>query len=313
MRYFEDFEPGQQFDCGSRVVPLAEAHDFAQRFDPQPYLLAPASEGTLSGWHLGSTTMRLYYEAVLRESSSLGAPGIERLQWFAPARAGEPLSARMDVGPKRESRSRPEMGFVTLSVTTLQAGEPVMALRFPMMARRRGFDGISLRTADRTRADAAEMFASARPAEEMGFARGEDAPFGALFDLGDVSFNAPEIISFARDYDPQPFHIDEEAGRVSAFGGLAASGWHICSLWSGAWGRAWAKARAAAPQLGEGAAQLFCAPTSVSDLKWRLPALDGDRLRFFIRFIGLDPIDGSPGLAALNAECGGVNQHGALA
>lgn len=39
-----------------------------------------------------------------------------------------------------------------------------------------------------------------------------------------------DIISFARDYDPQPFHLDEEAARQSLFGGLAASGWHTASM-----------------------------------------------------------------------------------
>jgi acyl dehydratase len=39
-----------------------------------------------------------------------------------------------------------------------------------------------------------------------------------------------EIISFAAEYDPQPMHLDEEAGRRSLAGGLSGSGWHMCAL-----------------------------------------------------------------------------------
>jgi len=49
--------------------------------------------------------------------------------------------------------------------------------------------------------------------------------------LGSHTFTAEEIKSFARDYDPQRFHLDEEAARDSIFGGLCASGWHTVSMW----------------------------------------------------------------------------------
>ncbi|MCC5859379.1 MAG: hypothetical protein JJT90_14565 [Ectothiorhodospiraceae bacterium] len=45
-----------------------------------------------------------------------------------------------------------------------------------------------------------------------------------------VTPSREDIISFARDYDPQSFHLDEEAARQSLFGGLAASGWHTASM-----------------------------------------------------------------------------------
>ncbi|MEM1045816.1 MAG: MaoC family dehydratase [Pseudomonadota bacterium] len=58
----------------------------------------------------------------------------------------------------------------------------------------------------------------------------EDFPAGAEFDLGTHRVGKDEIIAFAREFDPQPFHLDEEAGRNSLLGGLAASGWYTCSL-----------------------------------------------------------------------------------
>jgi acyl dehydratase len=58
----------------------------------------------------------------------------------------------------------------------------------------------------------------------------EDMQAGTVRELGTVTLTAEEIKRFAAQFDPQPFHLDEEAGRASIFGGLCASGWHTCSL-----------------------------------------------------------------------------------
>ena len=58
----------------------------------------------------------------------------------------------------------------------------------------------------------------------------EDMAAGSVRDLGTVTLSAQEIKDFARQFDPQPFHLDEEAGRQSIFGALCASGWHTCAL-----------------------------------------------------------------------------------
>ena len=58
----------------------------------------------------------------------------------------------------------------------------------------------------------------------------EDMQPGSVRELGTTTVSAQEIKEFAGRYDPQPFHLDEEAGRQSMFGGLCASGWHTCSL-----------------------------------------------------------------------------------
>ncbi len=52
---------------------------------------------------------------------------------------------------------------------------------------------------------------------------------GTAFDLGGFSLSREEIVAFAGRYDAQPFHLDEEAGRASVFGGLVASGLHTLS------------------------------------------------------------------------------------
>lgn len=58
----------------------------------------------------------------------------------------------------------------------------------------------------------------------------EDFKVGTEVEIGSHTFTEEEIIDFARQFDPQPFHIDPEAAKRSAFGGLIASGWHTCSI-----------------------------------------------------------------------------------
>ena len=58
----------------------------------------------------------------------------------------------------------------------------------------------------------------------------EDFPVGRTADLGSHTFDANEIIEFARQFDPQPFHTDPAAARSSIYGGLIASGWHTCAV-----------------------------------------------------------------------------------
>ena len=57
----------------------------------------------------------------------------------------------------------------------------------------------------------------------------EDHEVGQSAAIGSYRFTREAIIAFARDYDPQPFHLDEVAAAASLFGGLCASGWHTVS------------------------------------------------------------------------------------
>ncbi len=58
----------------------------------------------------------------------------------------------------------------------------------------------------------------------------EDFVEGTSIDLGSKTVSAAEIIAFASEFDPQPMHLDEAAGRASILGGLSASGWHTCAI-----------------------------------------------------------------------------------
>ena len=58
----------------------------------------------------------------------------------------------------------------------------------------------------------------------------EDFKVGERSEMGRHTFATDEIIAFARQFDPQPFHTDADAARDTPFGGLIASGWHTCAV-----------------------------------------------------------------------------------
>lgn len=58
----------------------------------------------------------------------------------------------------------------------------------------------------------------------------EDFEIGMEIDLGSRTLTAEEIVEFASEFDAQPMHLDEAAGKASILGGLAASGWHTCCV-----------------------------------------------------------------------------------
>jgi len=58
----------------------------------------------------------------------------------------------------------------------------------------------------------------------------EAIELGTVGEFGSYEVTREEMLSFAEQYDPQPFHVDPDAARESMFGGLVASGWHICAM-----------------------------------------------------------------------------------
>jgi len=58
----------------------------------------------------------------------------------------------------------------------------------------------------------------------------EDFKVGERSEMGRHTFDAEEIVAFARQFDPQPFHLDADAAKQTPFGGLIASGWHTCAV-----------------------------------------------------------------------------------
>jgi acyl dehydratase len=94
----------------------------------------------------------------------------------------------------------------------------------------------------------------------------EDFAVGQVYELGTRGITSDEIIAFAREFDPQPFHVDEEAARDTAFGGLIASGWHTASIYM----------RCYADALLAGSASM--GSPGVDELRWLVPVRPGDTL-----------------------------------
>ncbi len=133
---FEDFEIGTTVGLGSKTVTAEEIVAFAREFDAQPmHLDAEAGKASIlgglaaSGWHSCCIFMRMMCDAFLLDSTSQGAPGVEYVRWKKPVLAGDTLTGASTVTAKRESRSRPELGFVTCRhQLSNQRGEIVLEL-----------------------------------------------------------------------------------------------------------------------------------------------------------------------------------------
>ena len=107
----------------------------------------------------------------------------------------------------------------------------------------------------------------------------EDIEIGQRRELGSFTFTAELITKFAAQFDPQRFHLDEEEGRKSLFGGLAASGWHVgsaCMKLMVADGQRQAREAAAR---GEQVAIWGPSP-GFRELRWIKPVLANDILHF---------------------------------
>lgn len=137
FRYFEDFRPGEVVALGSRTLDEDAIIAFARDYDPQPFHTDPAAAvhsafGGLvaSGWQTVATYMRLLVDGLLRESTSMGSPGVDEIRWLRPVRPGDTLAARYTVLAATPSKSRPDRGIVTsLGEVLNQRGEVVMTLR----------------------------------------------------------------------------------------------------------------------------------------------------------------------------------------
>ena len=95
----------------------------------------------------------------------------------------------------------------------------------------------------------------------------EDFNVGEVEQIGGKRVMREEIIAFARQFDPQPFHVDEAAARQSMYGGLIASGWHTCAMVMRMMCDAYMLQSASVGSPG------------IEELKWLKPVRPGDTIR----------------------------------
>jgi acyl dehydratase len=112
----------------------------------------------------------------------------------------------------------------------------------------------------------------------------EDFTAGRIFELGTTVVDREEMIAFARRFDPQPFHVDDEAAKASWFGALAASGWFTAGLWMRLYvDEVLNKALALGSPGGE-------------ELVWPVPVYAGDELRASMEVLEARRSQSRPGL-----------------
>lgn len=302
---FENLVPGTVTTFGSTFVTEEAIVAFARAYDPQPFHLGEdLARGTFvgrliaSGWHTAAMQMRMLAEGWLLRSTGMGSPGIEELRWLRPVLPGDTLGVRQTVLRRRVSRSRPAMGIVVVRLETLnQAGEVVMVQTNPLLMGRRD-PGAPI------------------PTEEAGIQGAEvpagrpDAPSpGEPLELGQHTFTADEIVTFARAFDPQPFHLDEAAAARSHFGRLAASGWHTAAAWMSLFVASRREAERRADAAGE-ARPLYGPSPGFKNLRWLKPVHAGDTIRFATAPVSRRASASRPGWDLVFSRNTGVNQDG---
>lgn len=97
----------------------------------------------------------------------------------------------------------------------------------------------------------------------------EDFEIGESSEFGHYEVTAEEIVDFASKYDPQPFHLSEEAGKAMIFGGLCASGWHTCAM----------VMRMTVDEMKAKGATGSLGSPGIDELRWTKPVFPGDILR----------------------------------
>lgn len=128
----------------------------------------------------------------------------------------------------------------------------------------------------------------------------EDIEVGLVIDLGSHRCDPEEVVAFAREFDPQFFHLDAEAAKKTMFGGLIASGWYTASCMT----------RMQADRIAtrfRGAAS-----PGFDELRWHRPVYPGDVLRGRATFIEKRPSSKRPDVGSTKFRTEMINQKGEL-
>jgi acyl dehydratase len=125
----------------------------------------------------------------------------------------------------------------------------------------------------------------------------EDLEIGAETYFGSYDVTRDEVLEFARKYDPQPFHLSDEAAANTHFGRLAASGWHTCAMTMAVLARHAVKHE----QAGLGS-------PGIDELRWKRPVYPGDTLHVRGTIIEKTPSRSRPEMASFRTEMTVTNQ-----
>lgn len=126
----------------------------------------------------------------------------------------------------------------------------------------------------------------------------EDFAVGSVREFGAMPVTREAIITFASQFDPQPFHLDDAAAEASLFGGLSASGWHTCAM----------------------AMRMMCddyllessslGSPGIDNLKWHRPVRPGDTLSMRLSVLEARPMASRPAVGLVQSRWEVLNQAG---
>lgn len=125
----------------------------------------------------------------------------------------------------------------------------------------------------------------------------EDLEVGQKAAFGRYAVTREEVLEFARKYDPQPFHLSDEAAAQTHFGRLAASGWHTCAMTMAML----VEHLGVDPQAGLGS-------PGVDELRWLKPVYPGDTLRAESEIVEVTPSRSKPDLGSFRSNVTVFNQ-----
>ena len=139
----------------------------------------------------------------------------------------------------------------------------------------------------------------------------EDIEVGDTLDLGEHTFNREDIVRFAEKYDPQAFHLSEEAAAQTHFGRLCASGWHTAAVFMKLWVARHKALQEEALAAGQTPANIGPSP-GFEDLKWIRPVFVGDTLRYRRVVTGKTESRTRPDWGLVHCDMQAFNQDGTL-
>ena len=127
----------------------------------------------------------------------------------------------------------------------------------------------------------------------------DDLEVGTETYFGSCEVDRDEVIEFARRYDPQPFHLSDEAAAKTHFGRLAASGWHSCAMVMGVIARKVVETK----QAGLGS-------PGIDELRWLKPVYPGDTLHVSSKIVEVRPSRSKPEIGSIRSATTVTNQDG---
>lgn len=126
----------------------------------------------------------------------------------------------------------------------------------------------------------------------------EDLEIGTVERFGNYPVTREEVIDFASRYDPQPFHLDDEAASHTFFGKVAASGWHTCAM-----------CMAMMVEEMERVGHAGMGSPGLDALRWHQPVYPGDTLRCEREILEKTPSRSRPEMGIFKSRISVLNQH----